>query len=102
MKIYISGKITDLPYKVAEQNFRNAAERITAAGHEPINPMVLVPYVKGWTHRDYIRDDIYLLLDCDAILMLSNWRDSLGARIEHAVAIEKGLDMFYDQNHNIF
>ncbi|MCH5167450.1 MAG: DUF4406 domain-containing protein [Erysipelotrichales bacterium] len=50
------------------------------------------PY--GW----YIGEDIKVEFECDAILMTPGWEDSLGCRIEYAIAKERGMEIF----HQIF
>ena len=39
MRIYISGKISGLPYKEAEQRFEDAEALLTELGFEVINPL---------------------------------------------------------------
>lgn len=102
MRIYISGKITGLDYEVAKGYFCTVEEKLKEAGHIGINPMTLVPYKEGKTWEEYMLDDIKLLFSCDAIIMLENWLDSKGARMEHEIAKTHGLQIFYCKNHNFF
>lgn len=39
MKIYISGKISDLPTEQVKEKFAKAEAQIRAFGHEPVNPL---------------------------------------------------------------
>lgn len=89
--VYISGKITGLDIEVAKHHFALAEQRIIESGHEAVNPMTLVPYDPALTWVDYMVEDIRGLLGCTAILMLENWEDSRGAKIEHAIAMEMGI-----------
>ena len=98
-KIYISGKITGLTTEEIKSRFGNAELAIEIAGDEPVNPLKVAPYDPAHTWEHYMVEDIRALLGCNAILMLSNWQDSKGARIEHAIAKEMGLEIFYDKNH---
>lgn len=83
MKIYISGPITGNPE--FKRDFAAAAAEIRAAGYEAINPAENeLPEGAQWA--DYMRSDIRLLIDCDAIYMLPGWRNSKGAKIEHDIA----------------
>lgn len=91
MKIYISGKITGLDLETAKRNFKEVEEIITEMGHEPINPFNIMPYDPKLTWSDYMAADLKELLDCKAIFMLENWRESKGAKIEYAVAVELKL-----------
>lgn len=102
MRIYISGKITGLDIKVAQNYFDTVEEKINAAGHTAVNPMSIIPYNPNWKWEDYMAEDLRILLPCDAIFMLENWQDSKGARIEHAAAKEAGMQIFYSKNHNFF
>lgn len=101
-RIYISGKITGLDIKVAEGYFEAVEQQLTKAGHIPINPMKILGYDPKHTWKDYMVADIEALLGCDAILMLENWTDSKGAKIEHAIAEKLGLELYYSKNHNFF
>jgi hypothetical protein len=93
-KIYISGKITGLEPKQAFKKFEKAEEFLkNYLGYNVINPIKQCPQQENWS--DYMLKDIELLFDCDAIYMLSNWQDSKGARIEHAIAKELGLRILY-------
>jgi hypothetical protein len=38
---------------------------------------------------------------CDTIVMLPDWQESNGARIELAYAIEKGLEVIYEDSNTI-
>ena len=88
MKVYISGPMTGIP-EFNRPEFDRAADRVRAAGHEPVLP---APYVDGKSYEEYLRDDIRMLLDCDGIYMLPGWQESKGAKIEHMIALACGID----------
>lgn len=98
MKIYISGKMTGLPFMDIYPKFKRAEETISALGHDPLNPVVISPYDQNKTWTDYMEEDIAALLTANAILMLPCWGQSKGARIERAIAQELGLRIYYDIN----
>jgi len=102
MKIYISGKITGLNMQVAEHYFETVENELLKAGHQPINPCKILPYHPDHDWKRYMIADIEALMSCDAILMLDNWTDSKGAKIEHAIAEKLGLQLYYSKNHNFF
>lgn len=85
MRIYISGPITGRVIEDATEEFARAEEAIRAAGHEPVNPLKngLDPKAE-WI--DHMEADLWLLRDCDAIVMLPGWVASNGCRIEVSVA----------------
>jgi hypothetical protein len=92
VKVYISGPITGIPD--FGRSFEKAAAYLAEQGHESVNPAAAVPLcgntcgeVKGrHSWACYMRNDLQLLLDCDAILMLDGWERSHGARLELHVA----------------
>lgn len=86
MKIYISGKISDLPYEQAWMNFKTAEEHLIEDGYDVVNPMNngLDPD-EIWIN--HMKADIKIMMDCEGVYFLRNWQDSKGARIEHTLAI---------------
>ncbi len=93
-KIYISGKISDLPIEEYTAHFADAARHVEDHGLIAINP-VNIHGDEPKTWEGYMLTDIEALFACDGILMLPNWKDSKGARIEHAIALEMGKKVFY-------
>lgn len=93
MKIYLSGKISDLPPEEVRAKFARAADQIRALGHEPVSPLDSgIDYNRKW--EEHIAADIALLLESDAIYLLKDWKGSKGARIEKAVATECGKTIY--------
>lgn len=94
-KVYISGKITgDNNFK---EKFNNAVLRCCVFGwglNDILNPVDL-PTQTTW--EDYMIQDIKELFNCTHIYMISDWEQSKGARIEHAIAVEYGLTIIYQQ-----
>lgn len=91
MKLYISGGMTGIP----QHNFPafNAAEALLKkAGFEVENPAKngIVP---GWAWEDYLRLDLKLMLDCDAVATLDGWIDSRGAWLEVSTARALGMSV---------
>lgn len=94
-KYYISGKISGLEESVALKKFNKIEEMYRGAG-TVINPFkIKANQKKGLTWEQYMANDIKELLKCDVIIMLDNWGNSRGARIERAIAIELGLQIIY-------
>lgn len=94
-KTYISGKITGLPLSEARELFSQASEFVKAMGLIPVNPMEATPFVEGKTWSEYMLEDIKLLLGCENIFMIPNYKESKGARIEFAIAEELNLFIIY-------
>jgi hypothetical protein len=70
--------------------FNKAADQLRAAGYEVFNPADR-GVLDGWVWADYLRDDLGLLLKCDGVALLTGWRDSKGANLEHHVAQALGM-----------
>lgn len=104
MTIYISGPMT----KIKDNNiqaFGRAHEQLKGKGHLVVNPHDLSEKVNVDAfyngqlaeYSDYMRSDIIqMLLYCDTIFMLDGWRESKGAKLELAVAIACGLQVFFN------
>jgi hypothetical protein len=94
-RIYISGKITGLPYSEVKERFQKAQDFLEKTGFEVFNPTK-----NGLTasHKweQHLLRDIELLFSCDAIYMLNGWTDSTGSRIEHNIASETGKEIIFE------
>ena len=96
MKLYIAGKITGLNPLAVEENFCRAARYVEGFGHEALNPVEMFPVRDDWTWEYYMAEDVkVILMQADGLFMLSNWRESRGARAEHAFADALGKKIFY-------
>jgi hypothetical protein len=97
MKVFISGPMTG----IAENNFSlfyKAADILKEKGYEVVNPADLFPEDRcapNHTRREYITAATLALLPCDAICMLSEWGESLGARAERQLALSLGIKVAY-------
>lgn len=97
-RYYIAGKISGLPYQVAVLEFAQAEKSLLRYG-QVFNPIKISPFKEGKLWRHYMIDCLSVLMECDAIYMLRNWKDSKGARIEHAIATELGLEIIYQDKY---
>lgn len=106
MKIYISGPMAGR--QVHNRNsFKAVADKLSAIGHEPISPLDISADHRS--HGDkgkcppgyspgvacFLRNDFRVLLDCDAILMILDWENSVGAQREHSIACWSGIKIYY-------
>lgn len=95
-KIYISGQISGLTRPEYVANFLEAARLLNAQGYDVVNPLFNgVEPTQPW--QVHMKADIKLLLDCDAIYMLSNWEVSNGATLEREIAKTLGLAIEYER-----
>ncbi len=93
MKIYISGKISGIELK-AQELFVLAEYEILALGYIPLNPMNLI-HNHNLSWEEYMKIDIRALMECDGIYMLKNWRESIGASVEHDLAEKLNYKIIY-------
>jgi hypothetical protein len=95
-RIYISGKISSLPFAEAKSNFDRAEIYLLTQGWKDIaNPMKCKIFKRDDEWAWQMGACLMMLLRCEAIYMLHDWEDSKGARIEHGVAQELGIEIIY-------
>jgi len=89
-RIYIAGPMTGHP----DHNFpafHAAAERLRKAGWDVVNPAENFDGRTDLPRETYLRADVGLLVQCDAIALLPGWEESRGAKLEYLLARELGL-----------
>ena len=90
MKTYIAGPITGIEnYK---KNFEKVEKTLKEQNCIVLNPAVLP---RGLTQEEYMRICIPMLNICDTIYMLEGWEKSVGAKIEHSLAVQAGKPIIY-------
>lgn len=97
--IYIAGKYRGPNAWAIEQNIRAAedvAARVWAAGMVALCPHANARHmIEGVvTDEHALAGTLELMRRCDAVLLVSNWRDSAGARAEVEEAERIGLPVF--------
>jgi hypothetical protein len=99
MRVYISGQIAGLEEQVARERFESAETLLSDIGLIPVNPLSNgLHFTARW--EEHIVRGIELLMGCDAIMLLGNWEESKGARIERHIAEEMGLKVLHEQTIN--
>lgn len=98
-KVYISGRITGKPLHEAKEVFSKAATDLKKRGYIPINPFENgVDEDASW--NEHMKADIKLMLDCDMVLLLPDWKHSKGANIEKDLADVLGIKCIdYERNN---
>lgn len=108
MKVYISGKMTGLSEKKIWNNFRKVETFLVKHGvHDDkkfesvMNPAVTYAMQKfnAFSYEDWMHIDFAMLDACDAIALLPNWKDSMGAKREIAYAYKHGKEVCYPNFH---
>lgn len=93
-KIYIAGKIGDLPEAEYKANFEKAKQEVRSMGFEPVSPVDL-PHNHGRTWNEYMREDLIAMLGCEYVYCLRNWRKSPGAIVEINTALSVGINIIH-------
>jgi hypothetical protein len=92
-RIYLAGPMTGLPNHNFPA-FDQAARRLEKAGWEVVNPADNFGGRTDLPRASYLRVDVALLLQCDALALLPEWEASSGAGLEYLLARELNLPVF--------
>ena len=99
--IYVAG-----PYRANTEEQKQVNIKVARDAGAELMRRGYVPFIPHSMTADFdidypdIDDDVYIQTDlcwlrlCDGILMLPNWEDSLGARIEFEVAVHLGKAVY--------
>lgn len=91
-KLYISAPISGGEPEERRKFFAGVAREAAERGWQPINPMDNgLDTEAPW--RQHMRKGIRMMLECDAIILMSGWQFSRGCRLEEIVAREIGLEV---------
>jgi hypothetical protein len=89
-RIYVAGPMTGLP-ELNFPAFHAAAARLRDAGWEAVNPAENFGGRTDMPRETYLRADVILLAQCEAIALLPGWQESRGAKLEYLMARELGM-----------
>lgn len=99
-KIYISGAISHHDIDERRMAFGECARFCELCGFEAVNPFENELHRRGHADtvswRDHMREDLRMLLGCDAICMMDGWEESKGAKLELDVASTCGMTVYYE------
>jgi hypothetical protein len=82
---YLSGPMTGLP-DYNRPAFDEVAKNLREKGFAVFSPSEIGPRDQVMSRSWYMRKDIQALLQCDAVMMLPDWEQSEGARLEFEIA----------------
>ncbi|MCR5725418.1 MAG: DUF4406 domain-containing protein [Treponema sp.] len=89
MKVYLAGPITG--HKDYKVKFDSWADIFRGCGFSVMSPAVLPA---GFDYSDYMHVDRAMIDTCDGVVFLPGWEKSVGARDEHAYAIDTDRRIF--------
>lgn len=94
-KVYISGPITGIE-RLNIDAFRIAEEKIRSMGMNPVVPHDLFEGIdtQHYKWEDFMRGCIKALMECDAVITITDWENSNGARIEVDLARKLNIEVF--------
>ena len=92
-RIYLAGPMSGMPAHNMPA-FHAAAEALSRLGWEVVNPADNFGGRTDLPRSSYLRADLALLLQCDALAMLPGWQRSVGAALEYLVARQLELPVF--------
>lgn len=89
-KIYIAGRVTGDP--LAKKKFKEAEDAFSKDHFVVLSPAFL-PY--GMTEHDYMRICLSIIDVVDVVVFLDDWKESEGAKVEHAYCKKIGKEILY-------
>ncbi len=94
--VFISGKYRgDISANIAHA--RAASIRLWQHGYVALCPHMNTAHFDGMCPDSvWLAGDIEMMKRCDAVYMLSNWKDSEGARNEFDIANRLGMEIMYE------
>lgn len=107
--IYIAGKYTGKTYSEIDNNIKKAEAKAVEliakkglSGYYPVTPHLNTRHFEIYEtclsdigYNYWITGTAEMLMRCDGILMLENWENSSGGRMEHQIARENNIPIFY-------
>ena len=103
-KVYIAGPMRGHK-NLNHEAFDNAEKHlISKLVWDPVNPAEMdrvygIDPSKEMTKpelKEALKRDVEVLFEAHCIYMLRGWEESLGAKMEHALAVVLGLSIFYE------
>lgn len=97
-KIFISGKVSGLPYEEAKSKFEKAEDYFANNGFDVWNPTRHCK--ESWSWLRCMCVCLWNLAKCDVVVFLKDWKDSRGARMECRFAKLLGKEMVFQNNYD--
>lgn len=93
--VYLSGKVSGLPLRVAKRKFDEAQKYFNNKGIICCNPCRQF-LLSTW--EDNLIRDLMLIKQCDTVCFIDGWETSTGANIEKQFAEKIGKEIIYFEN----
>jgi hypothetical protein len=106
MKVYVAGPMAGMPNHNFPA-FHAEAALLRALGYTVLSPAENageqaakdaeaqgLAYRETKVYTDYLKADLRMVLDCDAVQLLPGWENSRGATLEVYVARAVGIDVW--------
>lgn len=94
-KIFISGKVSGLPYSYVKLNFNKTQELLEGQGFIVWNPIKNCHYTWSWWRCMIVC--LWNLTWCNSVYFLHNWYKSRGSKIEHNWAKLLGKELIFEE-----
>ncbi|MCL1933564.1 MAG: DUF4406 domain-containing protein [Candidatus Azobacteroides sp.] len=95
-RIYISGAVSGLAVEEVTAKFNEAEKYLTRRGFRVVSPLKTgIPY--SIPCEIHIAINILLLIGCDAVYLLHDWKYSKGATLEKNIAEFTGKKIIYQE-----
>lgn len=96
-KLYLAGKVTGLPEAEVEQKFNEAQLVYEKLGFEVFNPHKLVKDAgfDNCSWEEIMKFCLIMMLGCDGVVLLHDWRESHGALLERDIALQLRMPLYY-------
>lgn len=91
--LYVSGAISGMP-DLNRQKFAEATKRLRGMGHIVINPHEICDGLPPEEWENCMRRCIAKLMEAHTLILLDDWKQSRGAKIECDVAVKIGINIF--------
>ncbi len=95
--VYIAGAYRGDSMNAVWNNIAHArswAEVVAQKGEFPVCPHMNTAFMDGIQSDEFwLEGTLELLKKCDSILMIPGWQESSGAKMELAVATERGMEI---------
>ena len=94
-RVFISGRVSGIGYKYAKRRFKEAQRLLEETGYIVVNPTKLCRQNWGYWHCMVVC--LFHLLFCRYVYVLSNWKNSRGAKIEVKIAKKLNKILFIEK-----